>query len=444
MRLTHVETLLPGDLQKLLEQRTYRSRALRVNPEPPARIDAVAGLVGVTPRAHKQEKIALVLLAQQILARRFHILRGTAQQEIPPLRERRHQRHRPHAAALLRREQHARITRMHRKPQHSPAEFGDRPLFSSQCAQIRQQQFRALQGLCLGLFQPRKTKHIVDAAGLERQHDLGKIEPLHLGQLLQRPGAVLPLRPEPHADSRRRAAGAARALVGARRGDFFDEQRVDPAVRIEARHPREPAIDHGRHPVDGERGLRDVGRDDDLARLRPGHRAVLLIRRQFPVQREAHEIPQPAPALNRLQRAVDLISARHEHEHVALREPRYAFTLARRHVPHRFQVEVRRPLEILDRHRKAPPLRHEQLAWCQVGFQHPGIERRRHHDDLQVGSRRLLDLHRPRQRNISVKVTLVKLVEHERVDAAQHCIKRHLPEQNPLGHKPHARLRRHP
>ena len=180
---------------------------------------------------------------------------------------------------------------MHREPQHLPPKFGDRPRLARERAQIREQQLRALQRLRIGFFQPRKTKHIVDAAGFKRQHDLGEIEPFYFGQFLQRPRAVLALGPQPHAQARRRATGAARPLVGARRGDFLDEQRVDATVRVEARLPREPAIDHRRHAVDGERGFRDIGRDDDLARLCTRHRAVLLLRRQFPVERKAHKLP---------------------------------------------------------------------------------------------------------------------------------------------------------
>ena len=66
------------------------------------RIEGVVRLVRIAPRAHQQEKIALVLLAQRVLARLLHLAWHTAQEEIPSLCERRHQRHRSHTAALLR------------------------------------------------------------------------------------------------------------------------------------------------------------------------------------------------------------------------------------------------------------------------------------------------------------------------------------------------------
>jgi len=48
----------------------------------------------------------------------------------------------------------------------------------------------------------------------------------------------------PHPDAVRRAAGPAGALVGARRRDFLNEKAYDSPVRIEARDPREAAVNH--------------------------------------------------------------------------------------------------------------------------------------------------------------------------------------------------------
>ena len=386
-----------------------------------------------------------MLLAQRILARLLHVPRHAAQQKIPPLRQRRHERHRPHAPALLRREQHARVARMHREPQHLPPHRRDRLPLPGQRAQIHQQIFRPHEPHRIRFLQPRKIHHVVDPARLERQHDLRQIQPLHLGQFLRRAVRVLALGPQPHAHARGRAPRAPRPLLRARHRNLLDHQRVDPAVRIEPRHPRQPAVDHRRHPVDRQRRLRHVRRHDDFPRLIARHRPVLLLRRQLAVQRITHKIPQPPRGLDRLHRAVDLIGPRHEHQHVApRRRVRHALALRRRHVPHRVVFEIHRLRQILDPHRITPPLRHQHVARREITFQHPRIERRRHHHDLQVGPRRLLDLHRARQRDIPVEVPLVKLVEHDRADPAQRRIERHLPQQNPLRHKPDPRPLAHP
>ena len=50
-------------------------------------------------------------------------------------------------------------------------------------------------------------------------------------------------------------------------------------MRIEARDAREAAVDDDAHAVDGQRGLGDVGGDDDLALFVARDGGVLLARR---------------------------------------------------------------------------------------------------------------------------------------------------------------------
>ena len=229
-----------------------------MNAEPAARLDPVVRLVRITPRPHQQEKIARVLFAQRILARLLHVAGHSSDQKISPLRQCRHQGHRPHAAALFRREQHPRIARMHREAQHLPPDRRDRFPLSGQRAQVHQQILRPHQPHRIRFFQPREIHHIVNPARLERQHDLRQIQPLHLWQLLRRAVRMFPLSPQPHTHTRRGTPRAARALVRARHRNFLDHQRIDPAVRIEPRHARQPAVDHRRHSVNRQRGLRHI------------------------------------------------------------------------------------------------------------------------------------------------------------------------------------------
>ena len=445
--LGHVEAFLRRDLQERGKQRPHRPRALRVDTQAAARIRAVVGLVREAPRPHEQKEVALHLLAENLVARIVHRTRQPALQKTPPLRERRHQRHRAHTPARIRLQQHARIARVHRKPQHATPNFGDlrkSPALRRECAEIRQQHLRPLQRLRLRFFQPWKTRHIVNPARLQGQHHLAQIQPLHLGQLLRRAARVLALRPQSHAAPGRGAARATRTLVGAGPRDFFHQQGVDAAVGVELRLPRQPRIHHDSHAVNGQRGLRHVGRDDDLARTRPGHRAVLRFGREFAVQRQHHAaVKRPMPA-ERLHRAADLIRPWHKHQKISRRLRRHPRTLARRHLPDRVVFEVHRFWQILDRHRITPPLRGQDLTGGQVVRQHRRIERRRHYHDQQIRPRRPLDLQRPRQRDVAVKMTLVKLIKHQRRHALEPRVERHLPEQNPLRHEAHSRFRRHP
>ena len=84
-------------------------------------------------------------------------------------------------------------------------------------------------------------------------------------------------------------AGAAGALVGGGAADFFDEQGVDAAARIEPRDARQAAVDDDPDAVDRERSFRHVRRDDGPAFLIMGERGVLLRRRQFAVERQDDE-----------------------------------------------------------------------------------------------------------------------------------------------------------
>ena len=116
----------------------------------------------------------------------------------------------------------------------------------------------------------------------------------------------------------RGSAGATGALFGRGAADFFDEQRIDPAARIEARDPRQAAVDHDPHAFDREGSFRDVGRDDRFALFVTGECGVLLRRRQFAVERKRRRnrsLTREARMAEMVR--VDLIFSRHENEHVA-------------------------------------------------------------------------------------------------------------------------------
>ena len=218
-----------------------------------------------------------MLCPQQLLTPILHFPPRAPQQKAAALRERRHQRHRPHAAVVLRRQEHAGIARMHGEPEHLAPELGNpqrRVRFSGSPAtelrlrsgdailervQIREQALGPLQRFWIRLLQPGKAVNIVDAGRLKGQHHLGEVEPLNLGQLLGRTSGMFTFRPQPHAPPRRRSPGPPRPLVGRRRADLLDQQRVDAAMRIVAGHPREAAVDHRRHTINRQRGFRHVG-----------------------------------------------------------------------------------------------------------------------------------------------------------------------------------------
>ena len=90
--------------------------------------------------------------------------------------------------------------------------------------------------------------------------------------------AGLRLVPQPVTDARLDPAGAAAALVGgsARDPHRFETGKAD--IRFVAGHPREAAIDHHPHALDGDRGLRNRGRQHDLAPARRRRRDGAVLR----------------------------------------------------------------------------------------------------------------------------------------------------------------------
>ena len=107
-----------------------------------------------------------------------------AREQIPSLSQRGDQRDRPHAAIILRGQEHARVARMDRKRQHAPAEWGDRAGCIVDGAQVGEQRLGAFQRARVGRFEPAECSYVIDAARLEREDHLGEIEPFHFGKFL--------------------------------------------------------------------------------------------------------------------------------------------------------------------------------------------------------------------------------------------------------------------
>ena len=60
------------------------------------------------------------------------------------------------------------------------------------------------------------------------------------------------------------------------------------------------------------------------------------------------------------------------------------------------------------------PAEVQQRAGREEFLQRAGIDRRRHDNDLQIGPRRLLKSKRAGERDVAVKMPLVKFVEQDR------------------------------
>ena len=76
---------------------------------------------------------------------------------------------------------------------------------------------------------------------------------------------MLIFRPQPITHARLQPPGPARALGSAGSGNALSVETGHAAARIEARHPRQPGIDHDPNTINGQAGLRDIGRQYHLA-----------------------------------------------------------------------------------------------------------------------------------------------------------------------------------
>ncbi len=158
------------------------------------------------------------------------------------------------------------------------------------------------------------------------------------------------------------------------------------------------------------------------------------------MQRVKSKLDAAEHIANSIECARNLIRARHENEHIALGLLAHcAFAFIGGQFPHR---NLARLGQILDCDRKHFARRFEHLDRLQVLAQQRRLQRRGHHDNLQIGPRRPLDLPCPSQRHIALKMSLMKFIKDQRTNARQRRILLHLPQQDALGHVNDPRLLR--
>ncbi len=222
-------------------------------------------------------------------------------------------------------------------------------------------------------------------------------------------------------------------MVGGGARDPHGLEPGEPHIGLVARHPREPAIDHHPHAFDGQRGLCDRGREHDLAP--PGRRRrdrpVLHVGVERAVKR--HDVDRgitDALAQERLA-AADLGGAGKKDQERSGIGPQRASDGAG---DLRFDRGARVAAEIagLDREGAAGALDQRRIAEELADAR--AVERRRHHQELEVGAQALLHVVRQRQAEVAVERALVELVEQNGGDAGERGIVEHKAREHALGH----------
>ncbi len=212
-------------------------------------------------------------------------------------------------------DQQAGDARVRRQPRHGAPQFRHAVVF--------ERAETAQKGDCLRdrggrrRFGPGKAGHVLLAEAQQVQHRAGQVHTANLRFGLFRPGAVSHRAPQPDADTRLRAAGAAGTLIRRRPRDRRESQSVQSHTRVEDQGTRQARIDHAGHALDCYRRLGHVGRQNDLpARLRQQGR-VLLLGRQVAVQRQHREGARRGPRFEVPRGLADLVHPGQKHKQIA-------------------------------------------------------------------------------------------------------------------------------
>ena len=252
------------------------------------------------------------------------------------------------------------------------------------------------------------------------------------------PGGVLDLRPQPHGDPGPEASGPARPLVGRRLGRRHGVESGQAGAGIEHRPPGRPAVDDDRHALDGQARLGDVGGEHDLAPAGQARRqrGVLLAGGQRAVQHvDVDGLAVEGGAQLGLG-AADLARPGQEHQHVALglaaqdaADRAHDGRLEVLAGPSRLPAHVDRVGAALAGHdRRGLVLAAEQRGDAVA------VERRRHHEEAQVGTQVTASVERQGQPEIGLQAALVELVEDDQADAVERGVALQPPGEDALGH----------
>ena len=152
---------------------------------------------------------------------------------------------------------------------------------------------------------------------MEQQDNFGEVAALDFRSVAFVAALVADRGPQTVTSPGRGAAGAAFALIGAGAADGLQQEGADAAFGIIAGHAGGAAVHHVADAVDGDAGLGDVGGDDDLAQGVRRKGAVLFLRLEFAVKRDAGHALPGSQAPQRVEGAVDFAAPGHENEDVA-------------------------------------------------------------------------------------------------------------------------------
>ena len=327
--------------------------------------------------------------------------------------------------------------RMERQGGHAPSPARDAAL-PVQGAQAFQQPLGRGHGFGRRRLEPREGTRGLDSHGVQDQHGLRQVGPEEFREVLGGTGLEFGLGIQAQAGARPRASRPAGPLQAARLADARRAQPRQARPGGMDRLPPQPGIDDGGHALEGHGAFRHVGAEDHLGLCRDGHRLLLRLEREAPVQGHELQAATGRGIRARRQALADLGGTRQEDQGM----PRGALPAElRQGLVHAHGqgpvVEMPGPE---DRHGMEPPFALDPLG-LEIGDHRVCLQGGAHDQEAEAGAQPL-EAPQQGQGQVRVHVPLVELVQDHHGDPREPGVLLEAPQQQSLGNEAHARLPR--
>ena len=180
---------------------------------------------------------------------------------------------------------------------------------------------------------------------------------------------------------------------------------------------------------------------DHLSSIRRANGSVLRGGGKLAVQRSKEKVTLGGERRRSVHRFADFGSTGQKDQNVSADFSGQELPHRRHHL--RFERTIIRRGCILDGHLEELAFARDDGHVAEVSGDRGGVERGRHHHDLQIGPRGLAESPQQREGQIALQMTLVKLIEHDRSNPAQQRIADWPARQNALGHELQSRRASH-
>ncbi len=233
-------------------------------------------------------------------------------------------------------------------------------------------------------------------------------------------------------------ARSARPLIGRRPADPLQRPSVHAARRVVSHEPRLAAVDDRPDALDRQRRLGDVRAEDDLPPLaRPERRGPAPPEPSEPCS--GSTTAPAASAIGSSRRQARRISAIPGRKTSRCPDSRGSSSHSRTMGASASGLAGRSAGAVLDRRPDGSAPRRPRPDIRPGTRDRPGVERRGHHHQEQVGPDLIADLAQERQRQVGLQVPLVELVEHDGADRLEEGVGEELAGQDALGDEAEAR-----